>query len=241
MASFYLGTSGFAYDAWRHGVFYPEGVPTSGMLRHYATVFGSVEINYTFRRYPTDKVLAAWREQTPGDFRFTLKAHMRITQIRRLRDAGADVRDFVDRAAALGDRLGPVLFKCPQGLTYDEELLRAFAADVPQGVRAVMDFRDPSWSDARELAAEVGLAWCVSDTDERAAGDDDWAEEPFAYLRLRRAGYSDAELEAWAGRIRGALGRDRDVYCYFKHEDSGAGPRMALRLERAMRAAALPP
>ncbi|MDX6534316.1 MAG: hypothetical protein QOF68_2060 [Gaiellales bacterium] len=241
MASFYLGTSGFAYEPWRHGVFYPEGVAASGMLRHYATVFRSVEINYTFRRYPTDKVLTAWREQTPDDFRFTLKAHMRITQIRRLRDAGADVRDFVDRCGALGNRLGPLLFKCPQGLAYDEKLLRAFAADLPPGVRAVMDFRDPSWSEARALVAENGLAWCVADTDEAVASDGDWTEQPFAYLRLRRAEYSDAELETWAVRIRSALDRGRDVYCYFKHEDSAAGPRMALRLEQAIRATSLPP
>jgi uncharacterized protein YecE (DUF72 family) len=241
MASFYLGTSGFAYDEWRHGVFYPEGLPASGMLRHYAAVLGSVEINYTFRRYPTEKVLATWKQQTPDDFRFTLKAHQRITHSRRLRNAGADVRDFVNKAGALGDRLGPLLFKCPQGLTYDEGVLRAFARDLPPGVRAVMDFRDPSWSDARELTAEVGLAWCMADTDELAAGDDDWAEEPFTYLRLRRAEYSDAELENWARRINGALDRGRDVYCYFKHEDSAAGPRMALRLAQAIRATSLPP
>jgi uncharacterized protein YecE (DUF72 family) len=55
----FLGTSGFAYEEWRHGVFYPEGLPASSMLAHYATVFRSVEINYTFRRFPAETTMAA--------------------------------------------------------------------------------------------------------------------------------------------------------------------------------------
>ena len=61
----YLGTSGFAYEEWRHGVFYPEGITPSRMLSHYAAVFGSVEINYSFRRFPSEATLRTWMTQTP--------------------------------------------------------------------------------------------------------------------------------------------------------------------------------
>jgi uncharacterized protein YecE (DUF72 family) len=61
----YLGTSGFAYDEWMHGVFYPEGLKARERLAYYASRFPSVEINYTFRRFPTEKTLTTWREQTP--------------------------------------------------------------------------------------------------------------------------------------------------------------------------------
>ena len=73
----HLGTSGFAYEEWRHGVFYPEGVSASRMLSHYASVFESVEINYTFRQFPSEATLRTWLTQTPETFRFALKANQR--------------------------------------------------------------------------------------------------------------------------------------------------------------------
>src|SRR6266542_5629153 len=83
----YTGTSGFAYDEWKHGVFYPEGLKNADMLSYYASRFRSVEVNYTFRRFPTEKTLAGWREGTPQGFVFTLKANQRITHFKRLADA----------------------------------------------------------------------------------------------------------------------------------------------------------
>ena len=58
----YLGTSGFAYDEWKHGVFYPEGLKNREMLSYYASRFPSVEINYTFRRFPSER---SWRRGRP--------------------------------------------------------------------------------------------------------------------------------------------------------------------------------
>ena len=230
----YLGTSGFGYDEWRHGVFYPDGLPASRMLSYYATLFRSVEINYTFRKFPSQKVLTSWLQQTPEGFRFTLKANQRITHVRRLRDVAGEVRAFMDEATVLGDRLGPVLFQCPPTVEYDEPLLAAFADGLPPGIAAVMEFRHPSWRAAWPFLAERGIARCVADTDDEAAGADELVWQPFGYLRLRRATYSDSELRTWAERIQAALDEGGDVYCYFKHEDSAAGPRMAQRLEQLM-------
>lgn len=226
----YLGTSGFGYDEWRRGVFYPEGLPASRMLSYYATLFRSVEINYTFRKFPSQKVLVSWLQQTPAEFRFTLKANQRITHVRRLRDVAGEVRAFMNEAAVLGDRLGPVLFQCPPTVEYDEVLLAAFADGLPPGMAAVMEFRHPSWRVAWPLLAERQIARCVADTDEAAAGDDELVWRPFGYLRLRRAAYSDPDLGVWAGRIQAALDAGGDVYCYFKHEDEPTAPAYAARL-----------
>src|SRR5438874_4759520 len=76
---FYLGTSGFAYDEWRKGVFYPEDLKKDDMLNYYSTQLSSVEINYTFRRFPSEKTLQNWRERAADGFVFTLKANQRIT------------------------------------------------------------------------------------------------------------------------------------------------------------------
>jgi uncharacterized protein YecE (DUF72 family) len=221
----YVGTSGFAYDAWKNGVFYPQGTRNDRMLEHYASVLTSVEINYTFRRFPSEETLLAWRDQTPPGFRFALKAHMRITHTRRLADAG-EVAAFAQRVSALGDRLGPVLFQCPPTLEYDEELITRFADAVPPDMLAAMEFRHPSWSATGPMLAERRIATCIAETDDQHVPvGASLSSEPFTYLRLRRTDYSDDDLRRWAGRIDALLATGSDVHCYFKHEDSGTGPR----------------
>ncbi len=227
----YLGTSGFAYDGWKHGVFYPEGLKDREMLSYYSSQLSSVEINYTFRRFPTEKTLTNWREQAQEGFAFTLKANQRITHFKRLQNTDDDVREFVRLATLLGDRLGCVLFQCPPSLQYDRGLIEAFVGYLPPGVRFAMEFRHPSWKEARELLLSQGVAWCVAETDEKDPTADDLSWEPAGYLRLRKTEYTDDELKAWAERIDPALEAGHEVFVYFKHEDEGASPKMAKRLE----------
>ena len=226
----YLGTSGFAYDEWMHGVFYPEGLKARERLSYFASRFNSVEINYTFRRVPTEKTLATWRDETPEHFRFTLKANQRITHFDRLADSDEDVGDFLRVAGTLGERLGTVLYQCPPTLRYDRALIEAFVGYLPPTPRAAMEFRHPSWREARDLLLEQGVAWCVAETDEQDPGPDDLSWEPFGFLRLRKTEYGQDELKGWAARLGPALEAGHDVFCYFKHEDEGASPRMAERL-----------
>ena len=234
----YLGTSGFAYDEWKHGVFYPEGLKNREMLSYYASRFPSVEINYTFRRFPTVKSMETWRTETPETFRFTLKANQRITHWKRLADADQDVRDFLDLGRLLGERLGTVLYQCPPTLEYDRGLIEAFVGYLPPAPRAAMEFRHPSWTEARDLLLEQGVAWCVAETDENDPGPEDLSWEPFGFLRLRKTEYSDEELRGWVDRIRPSLEAGSDVFTYFKHEDGGASPKMAKRLEDILRSKA---
>ena len=229
--SFYLGTSGFAYDEWGHGVFYPEGVKQKDRLAYYSSQLSSVEINYTFRRYPNEKTLENWRAQAGEGFSFTLKANQRITHFKRLADTDEDVRDFLERAKRLEDKLGCVLFQCPPSLKYDRSLIESFVGYLPPVTRYAMEFRHPSWVDARDLLLEQGVAWCVAETDEKDPSPDDLSWEPAGYLRLRKSEYTDDELKVWAERIGPALVGGADVFCYFKHEDEGASPKMAKRLE----------
>jgi len=230
----YLGPSGFAYDGWKHGVFYPEGLKNREMLSYYASRFPSVEINYTFRRFPSEKSMETWKAETPESFRFTLKANQRITHFKRLRDADDDVRAFLERARLLGDRLGTVLYQCPPTLQYDKGLIEAFVGYLPPTPRAAMEFRHASWTEARELLFGQGIAWCVAETDEKDPAPDDLSWEPFGYLRLRKTEYTDEELSGWAARIRPALEAGNDIYCYFKHEDEGLSTMMADRLRAAL-------
>jgi uncharacterized protein YecE (DUF72 family) len=234
----HLGTSGFAYPEWKHGVFYPEGLKDREMLSYYSSQLSSVEINYTFRRFPSEKTLTTWKEQARDGFAFTLKANQRITHFKRLRDTDEDVREFVRLARMLDDRLGCVLFQCPPSLAYDRALIEGFVGYLPADVRFAMEFRHASWREARELLLSQGVAWCVAETDEKDPTPEDLSWEPAGYLRLRKTEYTDDELRAWAGRIDPALEAGHDVFVYFKHEDEGASPKMAKRLEDILRSKA---
>ncbi len=177
-----------------------------------------------------------------GDVEGHIEAHVR--RLEALRRAGIvgrldadhwDIpRDFLERASLLGERLGCVLFQCPPTLKYDRGLAEAFVGYLPPGVRFAMEFRHPSWAQARDLLSAQGVAWCVAETDEKDPGPNDLSWEPFGFLRLRKSAYTDEEFAAWADRIRPALDSGSDVFCYFKHEDEGASPQMAKRLEEVL-------
>lgn len=227
--SLYLGTSGFAYDEWK-GPFYPSDLKQKEMLPFYASRFNSVEINYTFRQQPAEKTLITWREATPDGFLVTLKAHQRITHWLRLANADEAVATFLDRAKILGPRLGAILFQCPPNLAFDRGLIENFLGFLPPTYRYAFEFRHPSWAQARDILTEQGAAWCVADTDGKPAPDEPVPAEPYAYLRLRKESYSDDGLQLWAKRITQVLEQQRDVFCYFKHEEKGAGPIFSERM-----------
>ncbi len=147
-----VGTSGYNYPEWK-GSFYPQDLPAAKMLPFYAERFPSVEINATFYRMPTPKVVAGWAAQVPPSFRFTLKANRRITHDRRLKDVGDSVDFFVKTARELGPQLGAVLFQTPPNLKCNLEVFDAFLATVPEGLEAAFEFRHDSWLERRGLRA----------------------------------------------------------------------------------------
>ena len=230
---FFLGTSGFSYDAWKGG-FYPKTLPTKDMLSFYAGRYSSVEIHHTFRRWPTEKALATWRGAVPDGFVFTIKAHMAVTLPREPAAAKGKVHSFLDALLPLGDRTGPILFGCPERLKLDRARLEEFLAILPARHRYAFELRDPSWAEARPLIEARGMAWCVSETDESDASGETLATGAFHFLRLRKSRYTAAEISGWARRIGAALRAGRDVCCYFKHEDEGRGPRFAAALGEAV-------
>lgn len=129
----WIGTSGFQYQEWK-GKFYPEKTAPAKMLAFYATEFRSTELNYTFRSMPSVKTIDRWRDETPEDFRFSLKAPQRVTQSAKLRNCGDTLNHFRDAVKGLGQKLGPVLFQLPatfrcsrQCSNFGERLPRIFS------------------------------------------------------------------------------------------------------------------
>jgi uncharacterized protein YecE (DUF72 family) len=226
-----VGTSGFAYKEWK-GTFYPEKMAEAKMLEFYSRHFPTVEINYTFYRLPSAKTLEGWVPQTPEGFCFALKANQKITHILRLRGAEALLRAFYEGAQPLQNsgRLGPVLFQLPPNFRADLKLLDDFLAALPRALRSAMEFRHSSWfTDAMlECLRARNVALCIAETEDGCAPLE--ATAGFAYFRLRKENYEPRDLAAWRDRFTGWLAKGRDLYVYFKHEDSGRAPAYASKL-----------
>jgi uncharacterized protein YecE (DUF72 family) len=225
----WVGTSGYNYPEWK-GSFYPDTLPASKMLPYYAERFPTVEINYTFYRAPNEKILEGWDKATPERFKLTLKAPKRITHDARLRDCADRVRQFLETASILGPKLGVLLFQLPPNLKKDVALFDAFLDAFPPRVCATFEFRHVSWLD-EEIYSRLrarNLALCVADSEKLSTPVEITAD--YAYFRLRDEGYTPGDIERWAGVIQARTGQCRDVYVYFKHEESGKGPEFARHL-----------
>lgn len=228
----HVGTSGYSYKEWK-GSFYPDDVKNADMLRYYGERLGAVEINNTFYRLPRVSVLDGWAEQVPDTFRFSIKASRKITHFKRLKPESKEETDYLlETVQTLGPLLGVVLFQLPPNLKKDTERLAAFLEFLPNSAPAAFEFRHDSWKDDEvyDLLRSRGAAWVCADTED---GEDDGDDEPvvstadWGYLRLRRPSYDDADLERWVGTVADQ-GWER-AFVFFKHEDEGAGPRMAGR------------
>lgn len=223
----YVGTSGYSYKEWK-GTFYPEDLPEKQMLRFYGERFRAVEINNTFYRMPKPAVLEGWASEVPSDFKFVLKASQRITHMQRLKDADGSVEYLLKVAAALKERLGPLLFQLPPYLKKDAPRLRDFLALLPQHPRAAFEFRHQSWFDdevfglLRGHQAVLCIAEAENDLEIPFVSTADWG-----YLRLRRPDYEDPDLKDWAKRVQEQPWRE--AFIFFKHEEEGKGPEMAKR------------
>ena len=222
----WIGTSGYNYPEWK-GSFYPADLPAAKMLPYYAARFPTVEINYTFYRMPSEKLVGGWADQTPSPYRLTLKATRRITHDARLKQTGELVSRFCLVASTLGDKLGALLFQLPPNLKKDVPLLEAFLADLPSRVCAAFEFRHPSWFDDDVLGvlAARNIALCVADSDKLSTPVRVTAD--YAYFRLRDEGYTPDDIKRWAETITRETSGCKDVYVYFKHEEEGKGPEFA--------------
>ena len=222
----WVGTSGYNYPEWK-GSFYPSDLAAAKMLPYYAARFPTVEINYTFYRMPTEKLVAGWAAQTPSPYKLTLKAPRRITHDNRLKNTASLVDGFCQVAGTLGDKLGALLFQLPPNLKKDLALFDAFLGDLPPSVCAAFEFRHTSWLDEEvfgRLAAR-NLAVCVADSEKLSTPVRVTAD--YAYFRLRDEGYTTDDIVRWGDTIAQATASCRDVFVYFKHEEQGKGPEFA--------------
>ena len=224
---FFVGTSGYSYAAWK-GIFYPSKLPAKEMLRFYGDHFSAVEINGTFRRLPRMEAVESWTEQVSKAFRFTLKAPQSITHFKRLKGVEGITTELVSLANALKKNQGPILFQLPPNFKKDLPRLQEFFALLDGRAPCAFEFRHSSWFDDEIFSCmkkhRCGL--CVADADDLPRPEF-LATTKWAYLRLRRETYTAKQLRAWIDKLMAA--KLREAYVFFKHEDSGSGPKLADR------------
>ena len=231
MSNLFAGTSGFAYASWKPD-FYPAKLPAKGFLGYYSSRLNCVEVNYTFRMLPKLSTLTNWVEATPKTFVFCPKAHMRLTHILKLKGAEEFTELFlksVDPLRVTG-RLGPILFQLPPAFKCDVRLLTDYLKLLPSIYRYAFEFRHVSWLNEETYAVlrERNMALCLAESDHFEVPKVVTAD--FVYFRLRKENYSAEEREQIAENARKLLETNRDLFLFFKHEETPAGALYAEEL-----------
>jgi uncharacterized protein YecE (DUF72 family) len=224
MAQLYAGTSGWAYPSWKPE-FYPEKLAQKSFLQYYSTQLNTVEVNFTFRQLVKDTTVQKWIAETPAGFRFGVKAHQVITHIKRLKRTEDFVPRFLSTVQPLAQagKMGTILFQLPPNMKADAALLEDFLCSVPRGVTCAFEFRHESWFTDQifDLLKTHKRALCVAETEERVTPD--VVTTDFCYYRYRKPMYTPEERRAMVHRIREHLTQGRDVFAYFKHEETPQG------------------
>jgi len=170
-SSLRLGTSAFTADGWA-GTFYPKNLKPADYLTYYAQHFDCVEVDSTFYRAPALTTVQGWYAKTPPGFLFAAKVPQSITHEKVLVDCMDEMSNFLKTMAALGEKLGPLLFQFPffdrakfkSGGEFIAHL-RGFLATLPTGYSFAVEIRNKSWMDARlaESLRERGVALALVD------------------------------------------------------------------------------
>ncbi len=239
MADYRVGTSGWHYEHWR-GVFYPRDLPKTKWLDFYSSRFSTVELNNTFYRLPTEAAFSNWKEQSPEGFIYAVKASRFLTHIKRLKEAEVPLRNFLDRARFLGDRLGPVLYQLPPQMARSDARLESFLSLLPADLRHVFEFRNESWLDEPvfDLLRRHNVGLCIFDMPDFRSPV--LATADFAYVKFHGSAslygskYTDEELDEWAGKLR-RLGQDlKAVYAYFNNDAEAYAVENAIQLRSVL-------
>jgi uncharacterized protein YecE (DUF72 family) len=234
----HIGTSGWIYDHWRE-VFYPKDCPKAKWLDFYTRHYGTVELNASFYRLPKPQTFENWRERTPDNFLWAVKANRYITHIKRLKDPEEPLERFFGSADALKEKLGPILFQLPPNLSFDETAFSHFCKQLKGDRLYALEVRHPSWAQEKraiDILRDNNIAFCVSDS----AGRYPYIEEDtatFIYIRLHgskklyASEYSEKELQTYAGKIRDW---SKDTYLYFDNDYKGHAIKNAKRMKEIL-------
>jgi uncharacterized protein YecE (DUF72 family) len=233
-----IGTSGFHYKHWR-GCFYPQDLPSKNWLDFYLRHFDTVELNNSFYRLPPVSAFECWRDSTPSNFVFAVKASRFLTHNKKLKDPKNALDNLLPRAAHLGPKLGPILFQLPPKWGVNAERLRGLLTILPRELRYAFEFRELSWMtpEINAILAKFNAAFCIYELAGYHSPFEVTAD--FAYVRLHgpatgkyQGTYSDQRLLEWAERIAIWAKKLKAVYVYFDNDQAGYAAANARTLKQ---------
>lgn len=233
----YIGTSGWSYDSWK-GVFYPEKLPKTKYLEHYASRFATVEMNSVFYQMPPAKTVPQFARAVPEPFVFSVKANRYITHIKRLNDGREILPPFLARIDLLGEKLGPILIQTPPGWSFNRERLKSFLQALPGDRRFVFEFHDSSWLNeiTYGLLAEKNAALGIFQVAEKVSPRVSTAD--FVYVRMHKPkvkkGGIQGLFESWFETFRDWSGSGKDIFCYFDQAGDECAVTDALQFRKCM-------
>jgi uncharacterized protein YecE (DUF72 family) len=252
-----VGVGGWTYEPWRNN-FYPEGWPQARELEYAGQKLSAIEINGTYYGTQKPASFAKWRDETPDDFVFSMKASRYATNRRVLAEAGESISRFIGSGISeLGPKLGPVVWQFMPTKRFEPDDFEAFLALLPKEVdglalRHVMDVRHDSFKTPEyvALARRHRVASVFTDSDDYPSFADVTAD--FVYARLMRAeaalasGYGPKALDQWAAHARqwseggepdelprvgdACAKKPRDVFIFFINGAKERAPAAAMAL-----------
>ena len=238
-----VGVGGWTYEPWRNN-FFPPGLAHSKELHYASRKLTAIEVNGTYYSTFKPPTFAKWRDETPDDFVFSLKANRFATTRRLLATAGESIQRFVGSGISeLGRKLGPIVWQFMPTKQFDPADFEGFLALLPPQVdglklRHVMDVRHPSFDTPAyvELARRYGCTTVHTDSEKFPSIVD--AQGDLAYIRLMRSeaeretGYAPEALDQWAQGARAwtAQGPAREAFIYFINGAKERAPAAAMEL-----------
>jgi len=141
----HLGCSSYYNSNWKPD-FYPEGLPKSKWFDFYCQHFSTYEMNGTFYKAPTLKVMQNWYDKSPEGFIYAVKAPKTITHLKRFKNCEEEISTFYQVCKeGLRDKLGAVLFQLPPSFHYSEENLKLIINSLDATFKNTVEFRHESW------------------------------------------------------------------------------------------------
>jgi uncharacterized protein YecE (DUF72 family) len=235
-----IGTSGYHYKHWR-GPFYPETISPDRMLEFYSGDFDTVELNNSFYRLPTESAFDNWRDSTPANFVFAVKASRFLTHQKKLKDPESALQKLLPRAARLSTKLGPILFQLPPRWQVNAGRLGGLLEALPGNLRYVFEFRDLSWvrPEIDRLLARFRAAFCIYELAGYHSPLTITAD--FAYVRLHgpslgkyQESYSNDRLRRWSKQVNEWAKNLAAIYIYFDNDQAGYAAQNALTLKEML-------
>jgi uncharacterized protein YecE (DUF72 family) len=226
-----LGTSGWSYREWV-GPFYTD--KDKSLLKAYAGVFKTVEIDSTFYRYPSKGTVMGWARYSPEGFVYTAKLPKLITHKKKLdlsQGIQEDLEKFIELMEPLwlGGKLGCLLIQLPPKYDYKPKEFEEFLKILPSHIKFAVEFRDLSWmrDETWALLEKYKVAYAI--VDEPLLPPDVHLTTSFAYFRWHGKGgrpwynyrYGVEELEPWVPKVKQAAEKVKTVYGYFNNHYHG--------------------